>query len=302
MEGRPVPPRFPTRRASIPRFRLGSEITEEQSRFLDDRGFLLFEAVASPAEVAAIAGELDRIEAEWLVEGRRFVNGIPVFYGTHAGRPIVQRFAFTSLFSPVIRKFVHDGRFEPIRRLVGEGARVGDREKDGVVVNRTLNAPGSVAARLGWHTDGLRDLFTLRMPQAMLNVGLHLDACPRANGGLRVIPGSHRQGFASMCFRKAYFVSHAPDPDEVAIETRPGDLTVHDGRLWHRVAVSERSGPSSLRRSLYVPYLTGPVEPKHERSRTPAYHHLGRLQRWWHLRRTGRGAQQTLRRPAAPPG
>jgi phytanoyl-CoA hydroxylase len=268
----------------IPRFRLEGEIPSDQRDLLEDQGYLVFEGVATPGEVAMILGELDRIESEWLAEGRRFVNGIPVFYGSFEGRPIVQRFAFTSLFSEAIHRFVHDARFEPIRRLVGEGARVGDREKDGVVVNRYLRAPGSVVPSLGWHTDGLRDLFYLRMPQRMLNVGLHLDACPRENGGLRLIPGSHRQGFADMCFRKPYFVSHAPDREEVAIETRPGDLTVHDGRLWHRVAPSVRTGRESVRRSLYVPYLTGPFEPKDERSRTPAYHHLGRLQRWMRRR------------------
>jgi hypothetical protein len=36
---------------------------------------------------------------------------------------------------------------------------------------------------------------------------------------------------------------------------------------------------------MYVPYLTGPYEPKHPASRTPAYHHAGRLQRWWRARR-----------------
>ena len=115
----------------------------------------------------------------------------------------------------MIRAFVRAPRFEPLRRLVAEDARIGDDEKDGVVVNRYLNAPGSISPRLGWHTDGLRDLFYLRMPQAMLNVGLHLDACPAENGGLRLIPGSHRQGFASMCLRKAYFVKkrvqHMPE-------------------------------------------------------------------------------------------
>ena len=30
-------------------------------------------------------------------------------------------------------------------------------EKDGVVVNRFLNMPGSAHPRLGWHTDGLRE-------------------------------------------------------------------------------------------------------------------------------------------------
>ena len=87
-----------------------------------------------------------------------------------------------------------------------------------------------------------------------------------------------------MCLRKPYFVSHRPDAEEFAVETRPGDLTVHDGRLWHRVARSQRSGAASLRRSMYVPYLTGPYEPKSERSQTPAYHHLGRLQRWLRAR------------------
>ena len=271
------------------RFRLGSEIDAEQRAFLDAHGFLVFEAVASAGEVAAILAELDRIEAAWLAERRAFVNGIPVFWGLREGRPFVQRFAFTSLFSEVIRAFVRAPRFEPLRRLVAEDARIGDDEKDGVVVNRYLNAPGSISPRLGWHTDGLRDLFYLRMPQAMLNVGLHLDACPAENGGLRLIPGSHRQGFASMCLRKAYFVSHAPDPDELVIETQPGDLTVHDGRLWHRVARSSRRGAASLRHSMYVPYLTGPYEPKHADSPTPAYHHLGRVQRWWR-RRSGGGA------------
>lgn len=268
----------------LPRFRLGEEITAEQAAFLDEHGFLLFDRVASLDEVAMLCAELDQVEAGWLAEGRRAVNGIPIFYGRRGHRPWVQRFAFTSLFSEAMRRFVRDLRFEPIRRLVGDRARVGDDEKDGVVVNRYLNAPGSVSAELGWHTDGLRDLFYLRMPQAMLNVGLHLDDCPAENGGLRLIPGSHRQGFASMCFHKPYFVGHAPDPDEVTIETRPGDLTVHDGRLWHRVARSERRGDASLRRSLYVPYLTGPYEPKSESSRTPAYHHLGRLQRAWRSR------------------
>lgn len=278
----------PERAAGLPplatRFPLGPEITPEQRAFLDTHGFLVFAGVASADEIAAVDDSLRRIERLWLDEKRRFVNGVPIFWGRIDGKPAVQRFAFSSLFSLTIRKLVRDSRFEPIRLLIGPQARVGDYEKDGVVVNRFLNARGSVAPALGWHTDGLRDLFYGRMPQKMLNVGLHLDDCPLENGGLRLIPGSHLQGFASMCLRKPYFVSHRPDPDEFVVETQPGDLTVHDGRLWHRVARSQRTGAASLRRSMYVPYLTGPYEPKGEHSKTPAYHHLGRLQRWLRAR------------------
>ena len=259
------------------KFRLGPTITPEQRAFLEEHGYLHFEGVLAPPEVATMRDEIDRVERGWLYEGRTHVNGIPLFFGARAdGTKGIQRFAFTSLFSEPIAKLIRDPRFEPVRSLVGADARVGEREKDGVVVNRFLNIEGSVTPRLGWHTDGLRDLFYLRMPQAMLNIGIHLDECPAENGGLRLLPGSHRQGFLSMCFRKPYFFWHRADPKEVCVETQAGDLTVHDGRLWHRVAQSTRTGPASLRRSVYVPYLTGPYEPKTEESATPAYHFLGR--------------------------
>ncbi|MCB9761444.1 MAG: phytanoyl-CoA dioxygenase family protein [Alphaproteobacteria bacterium] len=263
------------------RFTLGDTITPAQQAFLDAYGFLHFEQVARPDEVAMILSELDRINDQWVTEERSFVNGIPVFWGQSPdGERWVQRFTFTSTFSEPIKRFVRDPRFEPIRRLVDEHARIGDDEKDGVVVNRYVNSAGSGYPRLGWHTDGLRDLAYGRMPQQMLNVGLHFDHCPPENGGLRLIPGSHTQGFWSMCFRKLYFLSHAPDPMEIHVETRPGDLTVHDGRLWHRVQQSSRTGYDSLRRSMYVPYLTGPREPKSADSTTPVYHHIGRPIRW----------------------
>jgi hypothetical protein len=258
------------------KFTLGSVITPEQRAFLDRHGFLHFPRVATSDEVAMIGDEMARIEREWFAEGRTRVFGIPLFFGKdEAGNPWLQRLAFTSVFSEKIRAFVRDARFRPILDLVGSDARIGDAEKDGVVINRYLNVPGSVYPRLGWHTDGLRDLFYGRMPQRMLNIGLHLDHCTRDNGGLRLIPGSHTQGFWAMCFRKTYFVSHDDDPAELCVETEPGDLTVHDGRLWHRVARSQFVGAPSLRRSMYLPYLTGPYEPKSDDSPTPFYHRLG---------------------------
>ncbi|HEX7665824.1 MAG TPA: phytanoyl-CoA dioxygenase family protein, partial [Polyangiaceae bacterium] len=256
------------------RFTLGAEITPIQRAFLAKHGFLVFANVASQREVDMITSELDRIQKEWIDEKRTSVYGIPLFWGKNVKKPFLQRFPFTSVFSEKIKSFVRDDRFAPIRDLVGTGARVGDREKDGVVVNRYINAPGSAYPKLGWHTDGLRDIFYLRMPKEMLNIGLHLDHCDAANGGLRLIPGSHKQGLFGMCFGKIYY-SNRPDPKEVVVETEPGDLTVHDGRLWHRVEMSSRKGQASLRRSMYVPYLTDEFQPKDDASKTPLYHYLG---------------------------
>ena len=263
------------------RFTLGQALTDVQQAFLDEHGFILFSQVATAEEVARLRAEGDRIGDEWVGEQRTSVFGVPIFQGKGlGGAPYMQRLPFTSCFSEFIRDFIRDERFEPVRMLIGADARVGDQEKDGVVMNRYINVPGSAYPRLGWHTDGLRALAYLRMPGRMLNIGLHLDDIMKEDGGLRIIPGSHKQGFFSMCFRKAYFVSHRPDGAEVAIETKAGDLTVHDGRTWHRVQQSPHTGERSIRRSMYVPYLTDTYSPKGENSKTPIYHYLGRAMRW----------------------
>ncbi len=264
------------------RFTLGAAITGVQQAFLDAHGFILFAKVASAEEVEMILGEVERVQEALLAEQRTVVNGIPLYIGEdEAGRPFIQRFAFTSLYSERISTFVHDSRFMPVRGLIGEHTRVGEGERDGVVFNRNMTVEGSAYTRLGWHTDGLRDLFILhptwpwlRPPGPMLNVGMHFDRVRAKDGGLRLIPGSHSQGFLSMMVRKPYFLSHRPDAAEIAIETEPGDLTVHDGRMWHRVERSPWTGTRSLRRTMYVPYLVEAYKPKSEDSSTPFYHRL----------------------------
>ncbi len=263
------------------RFQLGTHITGVQRAFLEEHGFLVFAQVAKESEVATILAEIDSLQERWLREARQEVHGIPIYVGRDEhDQPFIQRFAFTSLHSDYLYRFVRDSRFEPIRTLIGDGARVGDEEKDGLVFNRNLNVPGSAYPRLGWHTDGLRDLFLNRaIPGPMLNVGMHFDRIHQEDGGLRLIPGSHRQGFWDMLTRKPYFVTHAPDPDEIAVETEPGDLTVHDGRMWHRVERSPYQGRRSLRRTMYVPYLTDEYAPTDEDSKTPFWHRLAKLPR-----------------------
>jgi len=111
----------------------------------------------------------------------------------------------------------------------------------------------------------------------MLNFGLHFDHITPADGGLRLLPGTHTQGFFSTLLRKPYFIYHRPDPKELCVETEPGDMTVHDGRLWHRVAQSTRL--NAERRSLFVPYTTGAPIVRTAQSKTVLYHRLGRLLR-----------------------
>jgi len=255
------------------RFGLREEITPVQRAFLTRHGYLVYDRVASRGEVEAILAEVDRVEAELLAEGRRKIHGVPVWFGLDPdGHDYLFRMGFTSVLSPYLSRFVHDARFEPVRRLIGDDARIGEREKDGVVFNRYVRAEGSLRPDLAWHTDALRDVFYNRkMPGPMLNIGLHFDRIRSHEGGLRLLPGTHTQGVGSTLLKKVHFVSNRSDAREVPVETWPGDLTVHDGRMWHRVEGSPYTGWKGLRRSMYVPYVVDRYQPKDEHSATPAY-------------------------------
>ncbi len=256
-----------------PRFTLESELTAEQRAFFAKYGFLHFRAFAPLAHVQEILQATEQIQARWLAHGVEKVNGVPIKYGHDVdGSRIVQRFAFASQHHPVLHDLLRDARFRALFPLLeAEGGRVGENEKDGLVVNHYVNVAGSEFSQMGWHTDSLRDVFYGKRIGPMLNVGLHLDGTPATNGGLRVIPGTHRQGLGQLLFRKKYYKDVLDDPHEVAIETEAGDLTVHDGRMWHRVARSPLVGAASRRRVMYVPLLAGKYQPKRADSPTPFY-------------------------------
>ncbi|MCB9663780.1 MAG: phytanoyl-CoA dioxygenase family protein [Alphaproteobacteria bacterium] len=254
------------------RFTLGTEITPVQLAFLDLHGFLVFAQVATQEEVDAILAAVDEVQTQFLAEGRQKAHGVPIWVGRDEhDAPYIQRFAYLSMFSDTVRRFVTDDRFEPVRKLIGADARIGHDELDGVVFNRYVKAAGSLRPQLGWHTDGLRDVFYGELPGPMLNVGLHFRRIRVEDGGLRLIPGTHKQGYWGFVFRKLYFLDHRPDAEEIPVETFPGDLTVHDGRLWHRVAASRYEGARSRRESMYVPYVTGIRKPQTEDSETKGY-------------------------------
>jgi len=259
-------------------FRLGAEISAEQAAYLKRYGYLHFKGVLSADEVEMVRRTQDELQEKWLKEGVRELKGVPLFFGPGLdGGPAIYRIPYASEHSAELRALLDDPRFEPLKRLVGDGARVGHSEQDGVVLNRYVNTPDSVRPGLGWHTDGLRDIFYLRMPKEMLNFGLHFDHIGPEDGGLRLLPGTHTQGLLSMIFKKPYFVWHRPDPKELCVVTEPGDMTVHDGRLWHRVAQSQRA--NAERRSLFVPYTTGAPIVRTQESKTVLYHRIGRLLR-----------------------
>lgn len=258
----------------VPTYSLSEKLNQEQLDFFDKHGLIVFRNFISRETVATFLKEIHRIEKDWLDQGLEKMNGIPLKFGKDEhGNKTIQRLCFVSQHSPILHEFLKDPRLQALLDLVQpyEG-RIGEDEKDGLVLNNYIRTPNSAFSQMGWHTDSPRDLFLGQRIMPMLNVGIHLDDCPFENGGLRVLPGTHKQGMLKLLFKKKYFVDHNPDPKEVGLDINAGDLTVHDGRLWHRVQQSPYYGEKSRRRVMYVPVVTGKYMPKDKNSKTPFYH------------------------------
>jgi len=257
---------------SYPTFTLTDKLTFEQLDFFNKHGFIHFRNFIEQETVASIINASKQVETDWINRDIKKINGVPIKYGKDLdGSRIVQRFAFINQQHKTLSGLLLDPRFNALLELAGNGARLGTEEKDGMVFNHYINGPESKFSKMGWHTDGLRDIFYGSKLNPMLNVGLHLSTQKPENGGLKIIPGTHKQSIYQMLFRKKYFIDNNADENEVSVLPDAGDLTVHDGRLWHRVAQSAVKGEESRRRVIYVPIIAGKYEPKNENSPTVFY-------------------------------
>lgn len=252
------------------KFTLGDTITPEQHAFYQKYGFVIFRQAFSPEEVQTIRDGIVEATNELVAEGREFINGVPVKYGMdNQGKIVPQRTPFMNILSQKVNAMVSHERLKPLLQFI-PGSRFGLLERDGVVINHYIAGAKSKFKKLGWHTDSIRDLFYFEKVRPMLNVGLHIYPSSLEQGGLRVLPGTHNGGLWNLLFRRGYIFDNKPDADELIVSVEPGDVTIHDGRMWHRAA-----GPTVAvkgeRKSLYFPILCGPVRKKSSESSVPFY-------------------------------
>jgi len=268
---------------NYPRFEFTDPLGREPLDFFARYGFLHFSNFMSRETVTSIRSEIRLIDEKFVELNIEKINGVPVKYGVDIdGRKFIQRFPFSSQQSPMLQELIQDPRFRSLFPLLGDEAenpRVGHNEKDGLVINHYINTESSKFTRMGWHTDCLRDIFYGKKIMPMLNVGIHLTDAVPGQGGLRILPGTHKQTIFGVLFKKPYFLDHRPDKNEVGLQTRAGDLTVHDGRLWHRVAQSTITGEQSRRQVMYLPIISGTYAIKNENSPTLIYQHFQKLLR-----------------------
>lgn len=123
--------------------------------------------------------------------------------------------------------------------------------------------PPEIGGRLNWHQDNAYFPFE---PNNQCALWIPLDPVDEDNGTLIYVRGSHRAGprASTDLHSGAPFTgeSRPPiplDPTTEGYETvpmilKPGDITVHDGMIWHCSAPNVSSRP---RRALSLRYLIG---------------------------------------------
>jgi hypothetical protein len=204
--------------------------------FLDRMGFLHVRAVFGPDEIGALSDEVERLRAAATPDDRRS------WWATGAdGGEVCCRLTFMGERSTTLAGLADDRRLQGLADLTGLDLRPAPSRNDGISV--VIKNPGVSAglSDLPWHRDCGLGGHALLCPG--LNMGIQLDRADAANGQLWFLPGSHRHG------------GPLGDPSAdgyptVAIDTEPGDVTVHFGHVLH--AAPPPSAADAGRRVVYV--------------------------------------------------
>jgi hypothetical protein len=216
---------------------------DEMRSYFATAGFLHIEQVFSRDEIERYGAEVEHVRTK-TTPGDPFswwsVNG--------AGREVVTRINYLGRHSSVLQELSHDPRLLRFARLAGPDLRVCDDRLDGPMV--FIKNAGVVKGQgdLGWHVDDGLGGHPVMCP--LIQLGIQLDPANAANGQLKLLAGSHRYA--------KHWIGWGEEGElpVVALDTEPGDLTVHYGDAMHTTPPPTSAGAG--RRALYYKF----AEPK----------------------------------------
>jgi hypothetical protein len=165
-----------------------------------------------------------------------------------AGREVVTRINYLGRHSSALQALSHDPRLLRYARLAGPDLRVCDDRLDGPMVFIKNANVVKGQGDLGWHVDDGLGGHPVMCP--LIQCGIQLDRANAANGQLKVLAGSHRYA--------KHWIAWGEEGDlpAVALDTEPGDLTVHYGDAMH--TTPPPTAQDAGRRALYYKF----AEPK----------------------------------------
>lgn len=205
--------------------------------FLHQTGYLLVRGAFARDEVARLTEVVERFQAT-----ARPGDGRSWWARREDGNDVLCRLIYLGLVAPEIAALSDDPRLVGLAALAGVPLRpVHDRSDGHSLVIKNAGVVEGLSD-LPWHRDCGLGGHPVTCPA--INIGLQLDAASARRGRLLFVPGSWR----ASCHRTD--LSRAP---VVAIDTEPGDCTVHFGDVLHAAPPPEAGGPG--RRALYVTFF-----------------------------------------------
>jgi len=230
------------------------------SDYLDhfrEHGFVVVQGVFDALEVRELSDAFDRLYAQGLAHGRSFRHQNVYYHVTEDANlgPIVRMVQWPSYHDRDLDRYRLDERMvEILAPLIGDSLKQ-------IINQMHWKPPGAAAVEFGYHQDSrfrrprsaYRDL-----EHSYIQTGIAVDPHRRANGAMKLYPGSHRLGelqfetpgrVMHQAMSDDDLIAHGLDPGTlVDLELDPGDLA-----LWH-VNTIHGSGPnrSEIDRRLYI--------------------------------------------------
>lgn len=212
---------------------------EAIASFLHTAGFAVIRGVFDAGEIAAFGAEEQRLRALATPDDKR-----SWWARNAAGEDVCCRLTYTSLRSELLGGLHDDPRLRRIAALHGAPLRPSFDRLDGhsVVIKNAEVVSG--LSDLPWHRDCGMGGHPVLCPSLL--IGIQLDVASAANGQLIFLAGSHHHT------NRIGSVAEHPEWPTVAVDARPGDVTVHYSHVLH--AAPPPTARDAHRRTLYVSF------------------------------------------------
>lgn len=230
-------------------------LTPEEQGHFEEVGYLITRSLLHGEALRALQDEIDHImlgtadvryddlmmELDSPTEAKADYS--PGFKGATLSYKRIQHLDI----APVVRRYIQQPLFrDACARIYGEKTVSLFRA---MLVNKL---PGRGAV-IGWHQDCWNYLDT----NPLLTVWTALDPANAESGGLRVLPGSHRQEHLSKedssgFLTEAMVEEYCRDREVVHLHVEPGDAVLLHNHLLH---ASDRNASARRRRAISVCYM-----------------------------------------------
>ncbi len=212
---------------------------DEMRHFFGLAGYLHLKGVFTRDEVERYGAEIERARE------RTTPDDPTSWWSVNAdGDEVVTRINYLGRHSTLLADLAHDRRLRRCADIAGRDLQVCVDRLDGPMVFIKNSNVVKGNGDLGWHIDPTLGGGPVICP--FIQVGIQLDHANPANGQLLVLAGSHRYTKHNLAWG---------DEDGlplVAIETEPGDVTIHDAYALH--TTPPPTGDDAGRRVLYYTF------------------------------------------------